>query len=74
MAATSRPFANLPESQRLMLGRLAQTFNCRPSALLTGAPDDFQIDLAVAVTLWQAQLARAESGGEGEGNFQNVYW
>jgi hypothetical protein len=75
MAATSNPFAEVPESERLLLARLAQTFQVRPSELLQGSPMDFQIDLAVAVTLWRAEQESAESADGAEtGRVEHIYW
>lgn len=76
MVATSNPFAETPESERLLLARLAQTFRIRPSALLQGNPMDFQIDLATAVTLWRGEQESIGSAGgeEASGGVEEIYW
>jgi hypothetical protein len=56
-AATSRPFA--ASQHLLLLAQAAETWNCRPSDLLSREKEEInavtalQIDLAAAVALWR---------------------
>jgi len=59
MVAISVHFAN-QESQLLLLAETAETFGCRPSALLSGNASDLQIDLACAALLWRQRAQEFE--------------
>jgi hypothetical protein len=59
MVPISAPFAN-QEQQLLLLAEVAETFGCRPSALLRGPATDLQIDLACAAMLWRERASAAQ--------------
>jgi hypothetical protein len=57
MVAISARFA-VQEKQLLLLAEIAETFGCRPSALLCGLASELQIDLACAALLWKQRAER----------------
>jgi len=62
MVATSRRFAT--SDNLLLLARVAEKWNCRPSDLLNSSMWDFQIDVAAAVAIWKSRPKAWDGAGD----------
>jgi len=61
MAPTSIDFIQ-NEHDLLILAEAAALFHCRPSEMLRGRVEDFQLDLTCAQQIWKARGGASEDG------------